>query len=584
MPLYDYWREPDGAFLVMRWLRGGSLYEALQRGPLAAAALGRLIEQIGGALTVAHRRGVVHRDLKPANILLDEDGNAYLADFGIAKDLGKQVSPYQTDQTSVVGSPAYLAPEQVKAEAITPQTDIYSLGVMLYEILTGQLPFQAPTPIALMFKHINEPMPALGQMRPDLPAAVNAVIQRATAKQPAARYADVATMLAELRQSLGYTPDLITRAVGAPAAPSERTPSGRRTTYETGLIELRPLAPPSDPGLYANPYKGLRAFQEADAADFFGREALVETLLERLREPGPFARFLAVVGPSGSGKSSVVRAGLVPALKRGALPGSANWFVLELFPSADPLGALAQALLRIAVNPPNDLVGPLGLDAQGLVRVVDQVVPGGDETEVVLVIDQFEELFTLVADEAVRAHVLQLLITAVTDPYSRVRVLVTLRADFYDRPLGYSGFSALMRKRTEVVVPLSGEELRAAIVRPAERAGLRVDPELVEAIVSDVGEQPGALPLLQYALTEVVERRQGRVLTLTPYEASGGGGGVGAAGRGAVQRAGWGGAGGDAAAVLAAGDAGGRGRGHAAAGAADGGAGGGGGGQGCWMG
>ncbi|MBK9943637.1 MAG: hypothetical protein IPP13_18680 [Kouleothrix sp.] len=116
-----------------------------------------------------------------------------------------------------------------------------------------------------------------------------------------------------------------------------------------------------------------------------------------------------------------------------------------------------------------------------------------------------------------------------TDPYSRVRVLVTLRADFYDRPLGYSGFSALMRKRTEVVVPLSGEELRAAIVRPAERAGLRVDPELVEAIVSDVGEQPGALPLLQYALTEVVERRQGRVLTLTPYEASGGV--VGALGR-----------------------------------------------------
>jgi WD40 repeat protein len=484
---------------------------------------------------VAHRRGVVHRDLKPANILLDEDGNAYLADFGIAKDLGKQVSPYQTDQTSVVGSPAYLAPEQVKAEAITPQTDIYSLGVMLYEILTGQLPFQAPTPIALMFKHINEPMPALGQMRPDLPAAVNVVIQRATAKQPAARYADVATMLAELRQALGLAAGSAMAAVdgGAYATPAPGTVtgtgSGRRTTYETGLIELRPLAPPSDPGLYANPYKGLRAFQEADAADFFGREALVETLLERLREPGPFARFLAVVGPSGSGKSSVVRAGLVPALKRGALPGSANWFVLELFPSADPLGALAQALLRIAVNPPNDLVGPLGLDAQGLVRVVDQVVPGGDETEVVLVIDQFEELFTLVADEAVRAHVLQLLITAVTDPYSRVRVLVTLRADFYDRPLGYSGFSALMRKRTEVVVPLSGEELRAAIVRPAERAGLRVDPELVEAIVSDVGEQPGALPLLQYALTEVVERRQGRVLTLTPYEASGGV--VGALGR-----------------------------------------------------
>ncbi|KPV52166.1 hypothetical protein SE17_17085, partial [Kouleothrix aurantiaca] len=525
VPLYDYWREPDGAFLVMRWLRGGSLYETLQRGPLPADALPRLLDQIGGALSAAHRRSVIHRDLKPANILLDEDGNAYLADFGIAKDLGKKVSPYQTDQTSVVGSPAYISPEQVRAETITPQTDIYSLGVMLFEILTGVLPFQAPTPIALMFKHINEPVP----VHPALSDGVNAVIQKATAKNPADRYPDVATMLAELRLALGISPsNMMERALGAktanpPSTSSSSTTGGRRSTYETNVIYLPTFFEPiGDQLVFDNPYKGLRAFQEADASDFFGRDALIDTLLDRLNQPGPFQRFLAVVGPSGSGKSSVVRAGVVPALKHAAIPGSDKWYVLEFFPGARPFDELAQALLRIAVDPPNNLVEPLTLDRGGLLRVVDQVVPGGDETEVVLVIDQFEELFTQVEEESVRTLFLDSLISAVTDPYSRVRVIATLRADFYDRPLLYPGLSELMRARTEVVIPLTESELKQAIVQPAERAGLRVDPELVEAIVSDVGEQPGALPLLQYALTEVFERRNGRTLTLTPYRGSGG--------------------------------------------------------------
>jgi serine/threonine protein kinase len=122
VPLYDYWRDPDGAFLVMRWLRGGNLHDLLHNQPLPSELLGRLIEQIGGALASAHRRGVVHRDLKPANVLLDEEGNAYLADFGIAKDMGTRASPYQTDASTVVGSPAYISPEQVRAEPITTQT------------------------------------------------------------------------------------------------------------------------------------------------------------------------------------------------------------------------------------------------------------------------------------------------------------------------------------------------------------------------------------------------------------------------------------------------------------------------------
>src|SRR5262245_25041190 len=202
VPLYDYWREPDGAYLVMRYLRGGGLDMLLHGAPLSVDLLYHLLEQIGGALTTAHRRGVVHRDLKPANILLDEDSNAYLADFGIAKDIGMQASLYHTNQQVLIGSPAYMAPEQVTSEQVTPQTDIYSLGVMLYEILTGQLPFQASTPLAVMFMHVNAPMPLVRVIRPDLPEAVDAIIQRATTKQPTERYPDVLTFVQALRQAL----------------------------------------------------------------------------------------------------------------------------------------------------------------------------------------------------------------------------------------------------------------------------------------------------------------------------------------------------------------------------------------------
>src|SRR5262249_21838183 len=245
-------------------------------------------------------------------------------------------------------------------------------------------------------------------------------------------------------------------------------------------------------------------------------------LWARVGETSDLSRFLAVLGPSGSGKSSVVRAGLIPALRRGGLPGSERWFVVELLPGAHPLEELEAALLRVAVNPPPTLLEQLQADERGLARATKRVLPDDRETELVLVIDQFEELFTLTEDEAVRAHFLDSLRAAVLDPHSRLRIVATLRADFYDRPLLYSGFGELVRERTEVVLPLTTEELEQAIGGPAARVGVAVAPELVAAIVTDVGEQPGTLPLLQYALTELFERRQGRMLTLAAYRETGG--------------------------------------------------------------
>ena len=146
VPLYDYWREPNSACLVMRYMRGGSLAAALRDGPLAPGVVLQVLEQVGAALATAHRAGVVHRDLKPANLLRDAEGNAYLADFGIAKDLGAADTEGATQAGAIVGSPDYLSPEQISDEPITPRTDIYSLGVMLYELLTGAKPFATRTP------------------------------------------------------------------------------------------------------------------------------------------------------------------------------------------------------------------------------------------------------------------------------------------------------------------------------------------------------------------------------------------------------------------------------------------------------
>jgi WD40 repeat protein/DNA-binding SARP family transcriptional activator len=266
-----------------------------------------------------------------------------------------------------------------------------------------------------------------------------------------------------------------------------------------------------------NPYKGLHAFAEDDADDFFGRERLTSDMVARLAGE----RFLAVVGPSGSGKSSVVLAGLVPALRAGAIPGSARWKIVVTTPGAYPIEELEATLLRTAVNPPPSLIEQLDADELGLLRAVKRVLPD-DGSELLLIIDQLEEVFTVVEDEARRAHFLSIIERAVRDARSRLRVVTTLRADFYDRPLVYRDFADLMRDRVETVLPLAPDELERAITGPAGSVGVDLEEGLLARIVADVVDEPGALPLLQYALTELYERRNGATLTRAAYDAIGG--------------------------------------------------------------
>ena len=197
VPLYDYWQDDTGAYLVMRWMPGGSLRDSLKRAVPGLEQVDRWLGQIAQALAAAHRAGVVHRDIKPDNILLDNDGNAYLADFGIAKDLA--VSATISSQNPI--TPLYAAPEQFGSDPVMPATDIYSLGITLYEMLVGKPPFEG-TLTQIVYAHLHEGVPSVRLIQADLPASIDHVLARATAKLPEDRYIDALSLQDALRQAI----------------------------------------------------------------------------------------------------------------------------------------------------------------------------------------------------------------------------------------------------------------------------------------------------------------------------------------------------------------------------------------------
>ena len=467
LPLHDYWRDPTGAYLVMPLMRGGSLEDSLQAGGWNLEPALRLLDQVGSALTYAHRHGVLHGDLKTANILLDEDGNAYLSDFGIA-------GPLPDDPGTAMTSARLLSPEEASGEGPTIRSDIFALGALTFEILSGMPPTGTTH------------APDLGEARQDIPEAVAKVVSRAMATDPSDRFLKVDEFLRELRRSAGV--DVV--------AASE--------VVEIASEQIR------------NPYKGLRAFAEDDAVDFHGRDALIDDLLQRLATH----RLVTVVGPSGSGKSSVVRAGLIPALRAGILTDSRDWLVTDMFPGSFPFEELEAALSRVAVRTPGEMLSELS-QPNGLLRVSKQILPGDDSTLLVF-IDQFEELFSTVRSEETRRLFLENLISVAADERSRVKVVTTIRADFLDRPLGYADFAEAIADGLVTVGPPTRDGLAQAVSAPARAVGLELEAGLVGRIISDVEGQPGALPLLQYALTEMFSHREKSTLTIAGYEATGG--------------------------------------------------------------
>ncbi|HLK46301.1 MAG TPA: NACHT domain-containing protein, partial [Acidimicrobiales bacterium] len=266
------------------------------------------------------------------------------------------------------------------------------------------------------------------------------------------------------------------------------------------------------------PYKGLAPFDAADAALFFGRERLVATLVARVA----VSRFVAVVGASGSGKSSLLRAGLLPALAGGALPGSERWPFVVCTPGAEPFARLAEALAPVVSVPADELRARLARDPDEIVVLAHLAVRGREGARAVVVVDQFEELVTQCGDAGTRASFVALLAQAVTAPDSPLALVICARADYYGAFGEDPTLGRLIGSSQVLVGAMTETELQRAVVEPARRAGLTLEDGLAELVCADATAGPGALPLVSTAMLETWARRDGDVLTVAGYEGAGG--------------------------------------------------------------
>jgi len=284
---------------------------------------------------------------------------------------------------------------------------------------------------------------------------------------------------------------------------------------------------PPEPG--EPPFQGLQYYDEKDADRFFGRETLIAKIVGRFSN----SRFLTVIGASGSGKSSVVRAGVIPALRRGerladgSMPptDSGQWDIRIFTPSAHPLDALAASLTRESesVSAAAALRVDLAKEPQALNLIARRLLAQNGKKRLMLVIDQFEEVFTQCRQDDERRAFIENLLYAI-DPANPqpITVLLTLRADFYPQLAFQDHLRELVSQNQEFIGAMSRDELTRAILQPAALGNWKVQEGLVEVILDDLGNEPGALPLLSHALLETWKRRRGRVLTVSGYTASGG--------------------------------------------------------------
>jgi serine/threonine-protein kinase len=250
LPIYDYNGTHDPPYIVMRYLEGGTLKDILDQGPLPPDEIIYMMRQIAAALDYAHRKGVIHRDIKPSNVLIDPDGNAFLTDFGIARMT--EVSSGLTRSGFTVGTPAYMSPEQATGSGqVDGRSDIYALGVMLFQMLTGQMPYTADTPMATLLKHLNDPIPAASSFNTRLDAGVDAVFFKTLAKKPDDRYATATGLVNALAEALNTSPIITPNNLRTAAQKTLETQAIARSPFQESIDKTMAQFEASRPGFMA---------------------------------------------------------------------------------------------------------------------------------------------------------------------------------------------------------------------------------------------------------------------------------------------------------------------------------------------
>lgn len=450
--------EHDGQeFVSMELVDGTTLAEFLRaRGPLSLREALSIASQFLSGLEAIHEAGLVHRDFKPENVMLTHSGRVVVMDFGLAKGRAEE------GMGTIAGTPAYMAPEQARGEAVDARADVFSAGLVLAEMLS------------VGGDDVSSAREALWEAAREVPPRV-----------PESPWASV------LEQALS-------------GAPSSRPASARALARALEEITLRL------PGFEGKcPYPGLAFFTSEEAEFFFGREMEVEAVLQKLKRP----RLLALIGPSGAGKSSFLRAGLLPALPR-------NWARVLTTPGSQPFHALARALVPVFAGDREATEALLGLDD------VDSAVSflsrwQKHNQSLIVLVDQFEELFTLNAP-AEQERFSHLLGRLALD--ADVRVLLSLRDDFLFRCHAYERLTPILSDLT-LLGPLGEGALRRALVQPALACGYRFEDEaLVDEMIAEVSRERGALPLLAFAASRLwlSRDRERGLLTREAYREIGG--------------------------------------------------------------
>jgi WD40 repeat protein/energy-coupling factor transporter ATP-binding protein EcfA2 len=507
----DFDCQDDQYYMVMEFIDGPTLrQEEEERGEhfeIEKAAY--VISGVASGLDYAHGRGMVHRDVKPGNILFTEEGQVVLTDFGIAHIVGTTL---YTESGGMLGTPAYMAPEQGRGEMGDARSDIYSLGVVLYEMVTGRLPYEADTPLGMIQQHIEALPSSPSSINPDLPEAIEVVILKALAKNPEARYQSAGEMAGALLDAVELDLEQVIGLGGIPVVLEE---------VGEGEVEERPLPP--------CPYRGLFTFREEDAPFFFGREAFTDRLVAAVEEKS----LVGVIGPSGSGKSSVVFAGLLPHLRQAfELRGSQGraWLISVCRPGANPFYSLGTALMPQLEGDVSDTARLVGTQKMAvglregeltLQEVCEQVLEEREQYgRLLLVIDQFEELFTLCQDDKERRRFMDVLLEGI-ESGSPLRLVLTIRADFLGQALSHRSFADALQDADLILGPMTRGELSQAVENPARKQGIGFEVGLVDRILDDVGDEPGHLPLLEFALTQLWEEQKVGQLSHEAYEAIG---------------------------------------------------------------